>query len=295
LNESRRLIESSTPWTLRSAPVRPREWRALVETPGAVHVSDEGGEMLLVPERGQLHLYWAYLDIEQMRLLFPRQFAEIRKHIDAARADYVAMDLVAVVNRDWLDPLLRDADFALFAEWMEMTQPGLDAAAVPGFPEGVQMRRATDGDIDRLRAIWTAAFADRADGERSFDAMVEGAAWAGVLEADGEIAGFALNSAVEHGEGEILTAAVDPDHWGHGYGRLLLAAATYQLASKDATRATVRVRPDIKQAMRTCSDLGFRHQRSGIEFRRPVDEQAIAAAREARRIGGVKARFGDWR
>ena len=55
------------------------------------------------------------------------------------------------------------------------------------------------------------------------------------------------------------------------------------------------MRPDIKQSLRVCSELGFRHLRSGIEFRRSIDEQAITAKREARRIGGVKARFGDWR
>ena len=295
MNESRRLIESSSPWTLRNAPVRPREWRALVETPGAVHLQHEDGEMLLLPDQGQLRLYWAYTDIESMRLRFPQQFAEIKKHITADRADYLVMDLVAVVNRDWFAPLLADADLAFFAEWMDMSQPALDAAAVPEFPEGITMRRAGDGDIDRLREIWKAAYGEYADGDRSFDAMVAASTWGGALEREGEIIGFALNGEVERAEGRVLTAAIDPAHQGHGGGKLLLAAALYQLASKDATRATLRVRPDIKQALRICSELGFRHLRSGMEFRRSVDEQAIAAARETRRVGGVKARFGDWR
>ncbi len=295
LNESRRLIESASPWTLRNAPVRPREWRALMDAEGAVHLQSDGGEMLLVPDQGQLRLYWAYESIEEMRSLFPRHFEAMKEEISADVADYVVMDLVNVVNRDWFDPLLRDADFALFAEWMEMAHPALDTVALPEFPEGVSMRRAGDDDIDRLREIWQAAYGDYADGDRSFDAMVNEAAWAGVLVADGEIAAFALNSEVERAEGRILTAAVAPEHWGNGYGKLVLAAAAYQLASKEATRAVLRVRPDIRQALRVCSDLGFRHFRSGIEFRRSVDEAAIAAARETRRIGGVKARFGDWR
>ncbi|MGE3856146.1 MAG: GNAT family N-acetyltransferase [Dehalococcoidia bacterium] len=295
MNESRRLIESSSPWTLRNAPVRPRDWRALTEADGAVHIESDGGEMLLVPDRGQLRLHWAYEDIEQMRALFPDQFAAMKDEISADRADYVVMDLVNVVNRDWFDPLLRDADFALFAEWMDMAHPALDDVALPEFPEGTTMRRATDDDIDRLREIWTAAYGDYADGDRSFDAMVNEASWAGVLEADGTIAAFALNGEVDRAEGRILTAAVAPEFWGNGYGKLVLGAAAYQLASQEATRAVVRVRPDIKQALRVCSDLGFRHLRSGIEFRRSVDEAAIAAAREARRVGGVKARFGDWR
>ena len=295
MNEPRRLIESSSPWTLRNAPIRPREWRALLETPDAVHVRHEAGEMLLVPDQGQLRLNWAYTDIESMRLLFSRQFAEIKRHIATDRADYVVMDLIAVVNRDWFAPLLVDADFTFFAEWMDMSQPALDAVSVPEFPEGISMRRAGPGDTVRLREIWKAAYGEYADGDRTFDAMIETSAWAGALERDGRTIGFALNGEVDRGEGRILTAAVDPEHQGHGGGKLLLAAALYQLASKEATRATLRVRPDIKQALRVCSWLGFRHQRSGMEFRRSVDEQAIAAARETRRIGGVKARFGDWR
>ena len=295
MNESRRLIESASPWTLRNAPIRPRDWRALMDAEGAVHLQSDGGEMLLVPDQGQLRLHWAYENIEQMRLLFPRHFEAMKEHISAEDADYVVMDLIAVVNRDWFDPLLRDADFSLFAEWMEMANPALDAASVPEFPDGVTMRRATDDDIDRLREIWQGAYGDYAEGDRSFDAMVNEAAWAGVLEADGAIAAFALNSEVDRAEGRILTAAVAPEQWGNGYGKMVLAAALYQFASKEATRAVLRVRPDIKQALRTASELGFRHFRSGIEFRRSVDEAAIAAARETRRIGGVKARFGDWR
>ena len=293
--QPRRINESSTVWTLRNAPVRPREWRALLETPGAVHEQDEGGEMLLVPDQGQLRLHWAYLDMEEMRLRFPKHFAAIRKHITADRADYVTMDLVGVVSRDWLDPLFRDADFEFFAEWMEMAQPALDAATPPEFPEGITMRRAGEADTGRLCEIWKAGYGEYADGDRSFDAMVKVAGWAGALEREGEVIGFALNGEVQHGEGRVLTAVMDPEHQGHGGGRLVIAAALYQLASKDATLATMRVRPDIRQSLRVCSELGFRHRQSGVEFRRSVDEATIAAVREARRVGGVKARFGEWR
>jgi ribosomal protein S18 acetylase RimI-like enzyme len=116
-----------------------------------------------------------------------------------------------------------------------------------------------------------------------------------VLEANGEIAGFALNGGVTRGEGQILAAAVAPEHWGNGYGQLVVSAAMYQLASREALHAAIKVRPDITQGLRTCAQLGFRHQRGGLEFRRDVDEAAIAQARETRRIAGVKARFGDWR
>ena len=295
MTQERRVIEAPSPFVLRNVPLRPRAWRALVDTPDALHVSNDDGEILLVPERGQLRLYWAFLDQEAMRTSFPEMFEAVRGDITAEHAEYVAMDLSGLPDREWLGPLLADSDFKFFAEWMDMVHPGLDAAAVPAFPAGLAMRRAQDADVDRMRAIWLEAYGALGDGERTFDAIVAEAQWAGVLEADGAIVGLALNGAVERGEGQILTAAVAPEHWGQRYGKLVVAAAAYQLATREALHASIRVRPDITQSLRLCSELGFRHARAGLEYRRDVDEAAIAAARTARRVAGVKARFGNWR
>ena len=92
-----------------------------------------------------------------------------------------------------------------------------------------------------------------------------------------------------------LKVCVAPDEWGNGYGRLILAAAAYCHASQGAVRARIRVRPDIKQGLKTAAEEGFRFHRSGVEYRRLVDEDALRQAREARRFIGVKARFGGWR
>lgn len=294
MNERQRIADAQ-PFLLRNMPLRPRQWERLLSTSGSVRLSDKRGEMLLVPERGQYHLHWAYDDIESMRVLFPKMWAQIRRQIDPERADHIQLDLVEVQNRDWFDPMLNDADFYLFAEWMEMVHPDLDPKKVPDFPDGVKMRRATDSDLDAFSEIWSDAYGDLNDGERTFEAMVEEVTWAGALEADGKIVAFAMNGAIENTEGEILAACVAPDAWGNGYGQLVLGAAAYRHASQEAVRARIKVRPDIKQALKTCAELGFRFHRAGVEYRRPVDEDAIARAREERRVIGVKARFGGWR
>ncbi|MBM4411079.1 MAG: GNAT family N-acetyltransferase [Chloroflexi bacterium] len=294
MNQRQRIAETQT-FPLRNVPLRPRDRERLLQKPGTVHLTNEHGEMMLVAWRGQYQLYWAYSDLESMRTLFPKMWTQIRKKVDPDQADHVQMDLVEVHNRDWLDPMLNDADFFKFAEWMEMVQPDLDPANVPEFPDGVTMRRATDDDLDAFSEIWSDAYGDLNDGARAFEAMVEEVTWAGALEHDGKVVAFAMNGAVDGSEGEILAACVAPDAWGNGYGRLVLAAAAYRHASQGAVRARIKVRPDIKPALKTCADLGFRFQRAGIEYRRPVDEEAIRQAREERRVVGVKARFGGWR
>lgn len=295
MNESRRL-EQDVAFTLKNTPLRPRERQALLERPGTFFIESDNGEVYLAPDEGQQKLFWAFRDVEAMRQDFAPMWQQVREHIDREEVDYVSTDVSGLPTREWLDPMLRDADFELFAEWMEMANPDLDQDAVPEFPDGVTMRKGTDTDLERFYEIWSEAYGDYGDGPATFDWVTSQAAWAGALEnADGDVVAFAFNSAVERAEGRILAAAVAPEAWGNGYGRLILAAATYQLAASDAVKASIRVRPDIKQSLRTCSDLGFKFSRAGIEYRREVDEEAIAAKREERRVAGVKARFGKWR
>ena len=292
--ERRQLVEAE-PFALKNMPMRPRERRRLLEREGTLHIEEERGEVFLVPELGQLRIYWGFENVEAMRTLFPGWFDELRAHITLDRADYVAMDLVSLPNRNWLDPMLDDASFEFFAEWMEMTHSDLDPDAVPDFPEGVTMRRGEADDVTRCRDIWIEAYGELGDGPRTFDALVEEASWHGVMESNGDIVAFAFNGEVERAEGTVLSAAVAPEAWGNGYGRLILQAAAFQLATQEARRTTIRVRPDIKQSLRACSDVGFRFSRGGLEFRRTTDEEAISRKKQERRVAGVKARFGKWR
>ncbi len=291
----RRQLQATEPFGLKNMPMRPRERARLLETPGAVHVESDDGEVILVPDLGQLRLYWGFDDQETMRQVFPEMFEALREHITPDGADYVATDLVGLPTREWLMPMFRDAMFEFFAEWMDMTNPGLDPDVIPEFPEGVTIRRAQEDDFERCREIWLAAQGEVAEGPRSFDAMIDESTWIGAMEDGGTLVGFVINGEVDRAEGRVLTMAVAPEADGHNYGVLLLQAATYQLTTQEARRATIRVRPDIPNALKTCADAGFKFSRGGLEYRRPTDESLIEEVLEERRRVGVKARFGKWR
>ena len=289
-----RSLQTPTP-QIRNIPMRPRVWQALLDTPGSVIVESDGSALALVPEGGALHLYWSFASLEIMRQQFSPMFEDLRAEISAEAADYVVLDLVEVHGKEWLDPILLDADFSFFAEWLQLTNPVLDPEAVPEFPAGVTMRRARKADHARVRELWAEAYGEGSDSPRAIAASVDGASWIGVLESAGKIVGFAANGAVHDAEGRILTAAVAPEARGNGYGTLLVQAAAYQLTTKGARTATIVARPDVPQALRSCSAAGFRPGRSGLEYRRTTDEDAIREERDARRVRGVKARFGNWR
>ncbi len=297
MNEQRRVIEQAgSLFEIRNTPLRPRARLALLERPDTAHFETPEGELILTVERGQHRLYWGFNDREEMRRAWGGLWAQVKARLEHDGHDYVAMDIAGLTSRDWLLPLFDDADFLFFAEWLEMTHPALNADAIPEFPEGVTMRRATPDDLPRLQEIWTESHGDYGDGDATWAWIADTHAWAGVLEdEDGDIVAFAANGPVERNTGEVLAAAVAPEAWGNGYGRLVLAAATYQLASNEAVTATIRVRPDIRNALRTCSETGFRHTLAGVEFRRTLDEAAIVQRREERKRDGVKARFGKWR
>jgi ribosomal protein S18 acetylase RimI-like enzyme len=289
-----RPLETPTP-QIRNMPLRPRAWNALLETPGASVIDAEGGTLALIPERGELHLYWAFSSTEHMRQLFGEMFEELRPEFTTDATDYVVLDLVEVHGKEWLDPILHDAAFDFFAEWLTMTHPSLDPNAIPTFPDGVKMRLAKAADSDRVHELWTEAYGELSDGPRAIDTALASASWIGVMEEGGEIVAFAANGEIVESEGRILTAAVAPEARRRGYGKLALAAAAYQLTTQGARAATVIGRPDVPFALRTASSLGFRPGRGGLEYRRPTDEDAIREQREAARVRGVKARFGGWR
>jgi hypothetical protein len=122
---------------MRNTPMSAREWQELTNVPGVTSISADAGDLALIRQQGELALYWQFEDLDAMRQHFQPMFEEMRPEIADADVDFVTMDLVQVRDRDWLKPLLDDASFTFFAEWMDMTHPGLDPDAIPEFPEGL--------------------------------------------------------------------------------------------------------------------------------------------------------------
>jgi ribosomal protein S18 acetylase RimI-like enzyme len=276
--------------------MRPRDWRELLVDDDVAAIESDDGGLVLVSQDGQLNLHYGFSDLEDMRVSFIPMFDELKGEIDSFDADYVRIDLVQVPDRTWIEPLLGQSDFKEFGEWMDMVNAELDPdMPPPEFPDGVTMRRATPDDVEAIVDLEGEAYGEHSDGEVATLIRLEDAAWVGVLEQDGEIIAYAANAEVERAEGRVVTAGVHPDERGNGYGKLVLQAATYQLVANEARRASVRVRPAILASLRVTQSLGYRAGLRGIEWRRHVDEDVIAADRLALRLGGVKARFGGWR
>ena len=279
----------------RNMPRGIDEWEALLDSDGAEAVETDVGEMALVRERGQLHLHYAFDHLEAMTASFAPMFEALRPRVSESGFPYVTIDLVEHANRRWIGNLLAESDFVSLGEWLELVHPDIRDVEPPEIPDGLTMRKAEPSDFDAIVAIEADAYGELTDGEHATRARLESAAWVGALEHEGDVIAYALNSGVEDGRGEIISCAVASDSQGEGIGKVILGAATYQLAASGAREAAVRVRPDIPQAAHTATPLGFLVGRRGVELRRDSDETVLQQRREDARVRGMKVRFGGWR
>lgn len=83
-----------------------------------------------------------------------------------------------------------------------------------------------------------------------------------VAEIDGEVCGFASVGAArddDEAAGELYAIYVDPDHWGAGVGRALLAEAERRLSNGGFVEATLWVLDDNPRARRFYEAAGWEH------------------------------------
>jgi ribosomal protein S18 acetylase RimI-like enzyme len=165
----------------------------------------------------------------------------------------------------------------------------------------VTVRRATVADAPAMGRLvvraWQAAYRghmpdDYLDGLRAED---RAAYWQSVLrrenlqgavlvaERSGEVVGFAaLGPARDlEGAGELYAINVDPDHWGTGAGRALLAAAEAELARQGFAEAVLWVLPGNARARRFYETAGW--MADGIERRSEAFGVSFAEVRYRRR------------
>lgn len=139
------------------------------------------------------------------------------------------------------------------------------------------MRPATAADADAIGRIhaetWRAAYSGVLP-DSAFDVAARQAAWRQaftrtwpptsavfVAELGGTIVGFAGVGASreEEGVGELYTIYVDPDHWGTGAGRRLIARAEDSLRASGFAEAMLWVLEGNARAERFYRAAGWEH------------------------------------
>ena len=169
-------------------------------------------------------------------------------------------------------------------------------------PGAVTVRHATVEDAPALGRVhvraWQAAYRgqmpdDYLDGLRAAE---RAAGWGRglqrdrardpvlVAERDGRVVGFAVVGAAEdpRGAGELFAINVDPDHWGAGAGRALLATAHAELARLGYGEAVLWVLPGNHRARRFYEAAGW--VADGVERSAEVQGVVVPEVRYRRRL-----------
>ncbi len=294
MTQGRRIIGTRT--AVRNTPIKPREWEALLDLDDTEAVEVDGGEMALVTRNGQLHLMFAFDSNEVMQAAFNPMWDALKPRLKRFKtAPYLRFDLVAFPVREWIDHMLDEADFILIGGWIEMEHRDPSEITPPEPPPGVTIRKATAADAARIGEIEAESYAEFSDGPEVTSGRLASAPWAGVLEEDGEVIAYAINSEVASGIGRTLSLGVAAEARGRQLGQTMLQAAAYQLAASGARRLAVLARPDVPGSIDTARGIGYRPGNSGTEFRRSLDERANLERRQQRHVQGMKVRFGEWR
>lgn len=147
--ERRTLTETDA--LMRNVPMSSREWRELVDIEDTIFVNDADGALALAFIEGEPRLYWSFPGVDEMRSSFPALFEELRPALEDVDADFISTDLVEFLNRDWILPVLQDADFEFFSEWMELVHPQLDPdtiTRVAGVGRDLDLAVEAPGSVD---------------------------------------------------------------------------------------------------------------------------------------------------
>ncbi len=146
----------------------------------------------------------------------------------------------------------------------------------------MEIRSFASADTESVIALWRACELvrpwndPRRDIERKLEVEPE-LLLVGVL--DGRIVGTVMAGYEGH-RGWLNYLAVDPDHRGRGYGRLLVHSAEERLASRGCPKVNLQVRTENAAAIGFYQHLGYRVDDVVSMGRRLVEDGPGASHRE---------------
>lgn len=148
----------------------------------------------------------------------------------------------------------------------------------------VSVRRAVPSDLDGIREVEDASFANPWNAETFAEAMAAPGTEVLVAVAGSEVAGHAVITARE-GEAELANLAVGAAHRGAGVGEVLLAGAVDVARGRGARRILLAVRGSNAAALRLYERFGFRGIGSHESYYKDPSEDARIMLLKLRRKG----------
>ena len=271
---------------LRYRNIDDADYDALVEEKKAIVAHSADGYVLGLPTGRQLRVYYEFGDLDAARDQLGRLVVDLAE-VALARTDCETMvlDYNDSGHRHLMHPALQGAAFEEL-EWSLLRCRDIRDVDLLGAPrEGVLVRvAAADGEV--IARFDTAVRGVDSVAPPLPAGFVEEAAWVGLAEVRGELAGFLR--IVSAGKRGLLADefVVDPARWPQDVGTALISAAI-EWGRQDQRRVlTVSLSTDLSTAP-FFKTLGFYRVQERLRYRRPVDQAEI----ERRRVEKTSTYF----
>jgi ribosomal-protein-alanine N-acetyltransferase len=258
------------------------------------YIVTEGDALLIADPRGpQIDLHYAFPDRDAFARQFPEMFRRVAVAVtsDDGALGYL-LKLRSSGDRPYVEPVLRAQWFEIAREWLRMTIAGLPETSpnddvAPGFV----LRPVRPDDAEAILDIDRAAFAmpwltpQQARGEAGGQTLR-------VLEqrVPRRVVGYLRLRESVPGEGYISDVAVHPAYQRRGLGEALLRWALASFRAQGLERAALTVSTDNGGAIALYRKLGFVTAETGLDYRRPVDEEEVRQSIERRQGHHIKVR-----
>jgi ribosomal-protein-alanine N-acetyltransferase len=239
-------------------------------------------------------LHYAFANRDTFVRSFPALFDRIVPALDASEAPFgIRLRVTEVSSRAYIEPVLKTHAFELMREWFRMTLAELpeDASADDEIVRGFLLRPAAEGDIEAIAALEASVFPMTFFTPERTASLIQGKAVLRVLEdrQTQQVAGF-LHLRSADGGGYISDVAVSPTYQRRGLGKAMLRWSFAWFQKQGMRRASLTVSTDNAGAIALYRELGFTIAQTGLDYRRPVDEDEVRAVLEKNRAQRIHVR-----
>ncbi len=262
--------------------------------PDHVLIEDDG-ILIAQPYQGMIALQYAFPTSDSFVRLFPDMFKRLLPALTLEEAPMgIRLRLTDAASRPYVDPILIAHAFEVARDWlrMELSELPGDGAPDDTIADTYTLRDARIEDAEAIAELDAVAFPmSWLTPDVVRDSVEQGAVFR-VLE-DTESAravGFLRLRTEGATEGHVSDIAVHPDYQRRGLGEAMMRWALARFRKDGQRSAALTVSTDNRAAIALYRKLGFTAGETGIDYRRPIDEDEVRQILEKNRASHITVR-----
>ncbi len=262
--------------------------------PDHVLIEDDG-ILIAQPYQGMIGLQYAFPNSDCFVRLFPDMFERLLQALTLDEAPMgIRMRLTDAPSRPYVDPILIAHAFEVSRDWVRMELHELPAVDAPddAIADGFLLRDARVQDAEAIAQLDAVAFPmSWLTPDVVRDSVEQGPVFR-ILE-DTESAravGFLRLRKEGATEGYVSDIVLHPDYQRRGLGEAMMRWALAHFRKDGQRAAALTVSTDNRAAIALYRKLGFTAGETGIDYRRPVDEDEVRQILEKNRASHITVR-----